>query len=1093
MLADLFEGADPLAPLPIIVPTRGMDRWLRRALAHANGAVAGVECVGLDDALDAASAAAASAPGTSPDQWWRAPAAQPWSRPALVGRVIEAWRAAWHEPALDALRAYVDPQALGPDAPLSWRLVHLAHQLVDVYLSASRTRPAEVVAWATGAQPALGAPPWFARTLAALGVANAGPAWARACVLDPAAPAPQLSGPPVKMWGVSALSDIDRALLARFAAHHPVEWYRPTLCPTRWSRKAPKALPENAVAFMVAEEAERLAARAGALGAVSLTHTPCPRGSPSPALALWQATLRGESPPSPALAGPLPQLQACWSPLREVETLRDALLERFDAESLEPRDVLVLTPDISTYGPLIQSVFARPGAQAPPIPVVLTRLGLSQTNPLADVLLRVLALCEDRFTAPALLALLSLEPAQRAAGLDPDDIADLEVLLLESGARWGLEANDKWPIYGCAVHENTLEFGLERMAIGVVMPDELDSPDAAMATGAPERARRVARLMAVVERFRVLRTELRARTLDASGWRALLLGALDALAQVPPTQQWLTQELRETLDEALPSADGTLVSSEAVTQLLRARFELPVHARGSAQSAVTVQPLSPQSVTPHPFIALVGMNTGSFPRVERSLAWAPGEAPDTPARHAPEALDRLALAQAILWAGDDVFVSWTAHEPRRGQPLPPCVPVDELIDALVAAGADRPTLVTRGARHPWSPVRPGPFFDAHIVTASQAVIEPRVPEVEPLKAEQNPPTEVTLSQLADDLCNGAKLLLYRRLGIYLSGLPEPLPEREPIELDGLQSWALRNELLRAATALGALETGALDDDEREALVEATLAAHKAQGTLPLCSGAEFVIRKALDDVDGILEKAARLYDADTVHDDEVVKLQVELPCGVTVTGLEPPRAFDTDAGVCAHHWVAAGGAVSPKQLLRAWVFLLAAAAQGTGAVAARVTVIKTPNWLRVPDDPLDTLDALVRLWQLGRRRPLHLFPRSNHALAGALLRAEKPKKATSGDAPEVDPQTAAETAIKGAWTSTPDRPGDDADPYIRVVFDGWHPKGCLSDFGQTYTDIPAVDEVPTFNQLSQLVWLPLLRCRGTDREMLKRWQTGGDA
>jgi alkylhydroperoxidase family enzyme len=110
---------------------------------------------------------------------------------------------------------------------------------------------------------------------------------------------------------------------------------------------------------------------------------------------------------------------------------------------------------------------------------------------LAGVLLAPPPWCWLPPCLPALLALLSLAPAQRAAGLTPDDVADLETLLDESGARWGLSAEDKRPIYGRAVHENTLEFGLERMALGVVMPD-----DAEMPTGAPERTLRArARLL----------------------------------------------------------------------------------------------------------------------------------------------------------------------------------------------------------------------------------------------------------------------------------------------------------------------------------------------------------------------------------------------------------------------------------------------------------------------------------------------------------------------------------------------------------------------------------------------------------------------
>jgi len=52
------------------------------------------------------------------------------------------------------------------------------------------------------------------------------------------------------------------------------------------------------------------------------------------------------------------QIHSCHSPLREVEVLYDSMLRFFETyEGLEPRDILVLTPDIETYAPYISAVF----------------------------------------------------------------------------------------------------------------------------------------------------------------------------------------------------------------------------------------------------------------------------------------------------------------------------------------------------------------------------------------------------------------------------------------------------------------------------------------------------------------------------------------------------------------------------------------------------------------------------------------------------------------------------------------------------------------------------------------------------------------
>src|SRR4029078_11131871 len=53
-------------------------------------------------------------------------------------------------------------------------------------------------------------------------------------------------------------------------------------------------------------------------------------------------------------------VHSCHSPMREVEVLRDQLLAAFEADpGLEPHDVIVMTPDIDAYAPLIEAVFGR--------------------------------------------------------------------------------------------------------------------------------------------------------------------------------------------------------------------------------------------------------------------------------------------------------------------------------------------------------------------------------------------------------------------------------------------------------------------------------------------------------------------------------------------------------------------------------------------------------------------------------------------------------------------------------------------------------------------------------------------------------------
>ncbi|MDJ0114570.1 exodeoxyribonuclease V subunit gamma, partial [Rhodococcus erythropolis] len=78
------------------------------------------------------------------------------------------------------------------------------------------------------------------------------------------------------------------------------------------------------------------------------------------------------------------QVHACHGPARQVEVLRECLLRLFeDDPTLQPRDVLVMCPDVETYAPLVRAAFGQ-GVHGHPGHLLRVRLadrGLRQTNP----------------------------------------------------------------------------------------------------------------------------------------------------------------------------------------------------------------------------------------------------------------------------------------------------------------------------------------------------------------------------------------------------------------------------------------------------------------------------------------------------------------------------------------------------------------------------------------------------------------------------------------------------------------------------------------------------------------------------------------
>ena len=60
------------------------------------------------------------------------------------------------------------------------------------------------------------------------------------------------------------------------------------------------------------------------------------------------------------------QVHSCYGRARQVEVLRDAILHLLaDDPTLEPRDVIVMCPDIETFAPLVHATFGAVDDQDP--------------------------------------------------------------------------------------------------------------------------------------------------------------------------------------------------------------------------------------------------------------------------------------------------------------------------------------------------------------------------------------------------------------------------------------------------------------------------------------------------------------------------------------------------------------------------------------------------------------------------------------------------------------------------------------------------------------------------------------------------------
>ncbi|WP_280457019.1 exodeoxyribonuclease V subunit gamma [Nocardia carnea] len=759
------------------------------------------------------------------------------------------------------------------------------------------------------------------------------------------------------------------------------------------------------------------------------------------------------------------QIHACHGPVRQVEVLRECLLGLFAADpTLEPRDVVIMCPEVESFAPLVRAAFGQPvpvGAETPDTPahpghrlrVRLADRGRGATNPLLGLVSLLLELARGRVTVTEVLDLAACEPVRRACGFDDDDIERMREWSVEAGARWGIGRRQRHAFGLGEFEQNTLNAALDRILLGVtadessqdwldrVLPlDDVDSNDIDLA----------GRFAEFIDRLASILRDLQGPA-PAAEWSAILGRALELLTDVPPSQEWIRTEARRELAAATEYAGDTVLRLADITELLLSRLAASPTRANFRTGELTVCTMTPMRSVPHRVVVLLGVDDEVFPR------GAGLDGDDIPARDPllgerdPRSEDRQLLLDAIMAARDTLVVLHTGADPVTGAYRPPAVPVAELLDTVRAhvGSAGMPAVLTR---HPLQPhdrrnfAAAAPFsFDAAAYAGARATLRTADPASGPF-ARSLPAAEITeigLAELIAFLEHPVRGFLWQRLGLRIPDQEEEITDRLPIEFGGLDTWSLGERMLAARLA------GADPAELR--------AAEWRRGTLPPAE----LGRAVLDEVERTVDTLFRAAAPDYAQPPRDIDIAVDLGGGRRLTGTVPEVRGELLVRTTYSR-------IAPKHRLAAWVSVLALAATEDRAWRAAVTGrgrFPTPAWraeLTAPgaDEASGILRTLVALRDAGLAEPLPIPTATTAAYAEARFRR----------LPAEEALVAADREFGGG-----DKKRDFAERTDRNLRYVWGPAPDLSRL--TAAPAPSGEPVETtrFGSIARRLWVPLLR------------------
>lgn len=1028
--------ADPFATELVLVPAKGVERWLSQRLSNRLGICAGVQFRNPRSLI-------AELTGTT--------TSDPWAADAMVWPLLAVIDDSLDEPWCATLAAHLGHRAAGEERELrQGRRYAVARRLAGLYASYARQRPELLTDWDNLPDDLSWQRPLWDKLIQHIN-----------------APAPHIrhaetlarlrtSGSDlperISLFGHTRLPFTEIELLDALAVHHDLHLWLPHPSDNLW-----RALSGRHGTVARRDDTGHRDVGHPLLATLGRDLRELQRALPEPATdeylstATYPETLLGWLQSDIAADAVRPdgrthrqtdrsvQVHACHGPARQVDVLREVLLGLLaDDPTLEPRDILVMCPDIETYAPLITAGFGlgevvRNAHPAHRLRVRLADRALVQTNPLLSVAAQLLTLAGGRAGASEVLDIASAAPVRARFSFTDDDLDAITGWVREANIRWGFDQPHRAP-YGVEFLHNTWRFGVDRVLAGVAMSDDsrawlgttlpLDDVSSNRVELAGRFADFVRKLTDTIHALSGTRT--------LTDWLQALTDGIDALAF--DDEEWPAAQLqREFADIAESSGAGTMLLRLSDIRALLDRHLAGRPTRANFRTGtLTVCTMVPMRSVPHRVVCLIGLDDGVFPR----LGTADGD--DVLARDPMtgerdiRSEDRQLLLDAIGAATQTLVITYTGANEYSGQPRPPAVPIAELLDTLTAT-VEGPVedLVTR---HPLQPfdiqnVQPGalipdaPFtFDPTVLDTARAMTGTRGPQPDFISGPlpETPTGDVSLADLVVFFKNPVKGF-FRALDYTLPWDVDGVSDVMPVEIDALQEWTVGDRML------GDIMRGMTPQDAQQA--------EWRRGTLP---PGKLGWRRAVE-----LRDQAALLAAEALHyrraDAQAFDVDIDLGTGRRLTGTV--NSVFADRLVPVPTYSKLGG----QHLLAAWIPLLALTAQ-RGSHWSAVCIGRPPRGtaprvqcLDSPNDAAGLLRDLVSMYDEGRRRPLPLPIKTSYAWAGARHIGDDPAQSANY-----------------RWRNERD------DPAIQRVW------------GRD----PGLQELVGLDEYAQRLWLPLLQAEG---------------
>jgi len=582
---------------------------------------------------------------------------------------------------------------------------------------------------------------------------------------------------------------------------------------------------------------------------------------------------------------------------RELEVLHDQLLMMMTDEwavsqgvsRLEPKDVVVMLPDIDTAAPNIEAIFGQYDKSDPRyIPFGISDVVHLVNHPLVGAMKWLCQIQSQKVGLSEILEIIKIPAVSKRFGFDVQGLDVLESWLMDSGARWGLSASHRQELgFEDCGHTNTLLFGLQRMVLGYLSGSFASQPIANQDQGWVQPHPSVQGLDAqVVGNFaRVLECLISwwstSKTPKSSKVWVADFSNLMSQWMEPQSSQELSIQLALSsalgeFEKALDAADyDETIELEVAAQAWLEILKLPPKKQRLRASGVTFCAMKTMRSAPFKVVCLLGLNEGDFPKSNPvhpfDLMQLAGQ--KRAGDRSRKEDDRALLLEALLSARQTLYISWSGFGARDNSHKSPSVLVTQLRQYIRSIyGEDKLEQITTA--HPAQPFGRKYFDPAsemwtfakewQVLHAKDDALGRMNDDEWPARGVSDPELEqamsallgevdvevlrkvnpilkpVSLQELISYTKNPSKYFFRHELNISFDEIEANLPDSEPMSLGGLDLYGIKDELMRCGLDIGSKSA------DLELLFDQKALQLKAEGRLSMGKLGDELMQDVLD-------------------------------------------------------------------------------------------------------------------------------------------------------------------------------------------------------------------------------------------------------